>query len=105
MISREQASTEQHIHDRIEMHDANVLLDYATFVEQELGSEPIRNLLLGILLMPDRQWNFALAELGTHNRPLSAALKDLGELVERQRAAFTEHQAKALLAEAQGEQA
>lgn len=104
-INPQQAAVEQHIHDRIEAHDVNVLLDYATFIEQDLDSEPIRNLLLGILLTHPQQWRFALAEVATHSRSLSAALKDLGELAERQRAAFMEFKAKAVLAETAGEQA
>lgn len=104
-ISPQQAAAEQFVHDRIDMLDANVLLDYATFVEQELDSEPVRNLLLGILLTHDRQWRFALAEVATHNRSLAAALKDLGELVEKRRAAFMEFRAIAMINEAKGEQA
>lgn len=101
-ISREQEALEDFIHDRIEKHDVNVLLDYATFVEQELESEPIRNLILGILETPPKQWSFAMAEVATHNRRLSKAMMDIGEHVERQRAAFMEMSAKAILAEAEG---
>lgn len=104
-ISAEQAALEAHVLQRLEAHDVNVLLDYATFVEQELDSEPIRNLCLGILHVNPCQWGFICAEVGTHSRSLGAALHDLGALIEKHRAAFLTQSAKAILAETQGEQA
>lgn len=101
-ISTEQAALEAFIHDRIEKHDVNVLLDYATYVEQELDSEPIRNLLLGILMTDSRVWGFLLAEAGTHNRAFAAALRDIGAFAEKKRAGFMEMSALAILAEAEG---
>lgn len=105
MINKEQAAAEQHIHDLIEARDANVMLQYASYSETEVDHDTIRNLLLAILLTDDRIWRFVLAEVSTHSRGLSAALKDLATAMEKQRAAFMEFQALALLRAAEGEEA
>lgn len=101
-ISPEQESLELHIHKQIDERNVNVLLDYAAFAEDAIPHDLIRNLLFGILMTDERQRRFALAEVATHNRAMSSALKDIIEAMDRQRAAFTENAALALLAETKG---
>lgn len=99
MITKEQAALEESIHGQIEAKDANVLCDYAAFVEGEMEAELIRHVVLAILQMDDRVFPFAMAQLGIHSRSLKAALEDIASFTERQRAAFMECSAKSILKE------
>ncbi|MCY1446803.1 hypothetical protein D9M71_633900 [compost metagenome] len=98
-ITPEQAAAENYFDQQIDNKDANVLLDYAAYVGEQVSEEQLRNLLFAMLQCDDRVRNFMMAQIKGHSRLLHAALDGLAHDIEKLRGGFIEHAAKAALKE------
>jgi hypothetical protein len=94
--SPQQAAAEQLIHDRLEENDPDMLEAFADFAAGEIDDKHIAALLLSFIAEPEKSRN-----PGIHRMVMQRiAIQTLKHEMERQRAAFIEHEARERLAQA-----
>lgn len=95
MITKQQEQAEQAIHEALDANDPDTVHSFAEFAAGEMDAMPVIELLEAIHTMPLADWD---AMLGKMHGSMSKCMRALAHELERKRAAFMEHQARANIA-------
>lgn len=94
------AAVEQHVYEKLEARDKDMVDAFVDHCDTWLGSEHTRPLLLAVIEFDDRRWPSLRAAVAQHCPALCGALDQIINHIEKHRAEFIECEAQRLIKEA-----